>query len=284
MIDRAIVLARHSLQVRILVFCLLLATPSACGAQTSGGEHAHVSLISDEGSIAAGHSMWIGVLFRLDKGWHVYWQNPGDSGEPPRIEWRLPQGTTVGAIKWPRPVRLGSGSVIDYGYENEVLLMAPMVAGASPELAQVTIEATVKYVVCREICVPGKEQLSLSLPRAQSTAGHFTQWHNLFEQTRSELPKPAPANWKISVTSGKNDFVLAVQGVATTQEASFLPLDASVIDNSVPQILSRTARGFRLTLQKSDQLQAPLSMLRGLIVLGNNSTAYEITASITPPR
>jgi DsbC/DsbD-like thiol-disulfide interchange protein len=41
-----------------------------------------------------------------DDGWHIYWQNPGDSGEPPRIKWQLPSGVTATALEWPTPMRM----------------------------------------------------------------------------------------------------------------------------------------------------------------------------------
>ena len=43
-------------------------------------------------------------------GWHTYWMNPGDSGEPPRIEWALPTGFTAGDIVWPHPERIRRGA------------------------------------------------------------------------------------------------------------------------------------------------------------------------------
>ena len=33
-----------------------------------------------------------GLYFKLEPGWHIYWKNPGDAGEPPHIQWTLPAG------------------------------------------------------------------------------------------------------------------------------------------------------------------------------------------------
>src|SRR5215469_14171102 len=88
--------------------------------------HGTVELIADKQSIAPGHTLNLGLRFTLEKGWHVYWINPGDSGEPPRVKWDLPQGVTVGAIEWPTPRRLGSTTIVDYGYEDGVTLIVPL--------------------------------------------------------------------------------------------------------------------------------------------------------------
>ena len=40
-----------------------------------------------------------GLYFKLEPGWHVYWENAGDSGEPPHIQWTLPGGVTAGPMR-----------------------------------------------------------------------------------------------------------------------------------------------------------------------------------------
>ena len=53
-----------------------------------------IELVSEVQSIAPGETFWVGLRQRIAPGWHTYWMNPGDSGEPPRIEWTLPAGFT----------------------------------------------------------------------------------------------------------------------------------------------------------------------------------------------
>src|SRR5271168_188396 len=66
--------------------------PQAAQAPYAPENHAKVELIAEEDTLRPGRTLWAGVLFRLDSGWHIYWQNPGDSGEPPKIRWELPRG------------------------------------------------------------------------------------------------------------------------------------------------------------------------------------------------
>jgi DsbC/DsbD-like thiol-disulfide interchange protein len=241
--------------------------------QAAEESHAKVELIADSGAGAAA-TRWVGVLFRLDPGWHVYWENPGDSGTPPKIEWHLPAGDKAGAIRWPTPKRLGTGSVIDYGYENQVLLMVPITGAAgSADVSSksAAISADVRYVVCSEICIPGKAHVTL--PGSESP-----QAHRLFEQTREEVPRPAPANWRISATQDNSHIVLRI-ALRTRSSLSFFPLDAGVIDNSAPQQLSVEDDGIHLTLAKSDQLVKPITRLRGLLVFSTGA-ALEITAPV----
>ena len=169
----------------LLLLCCSLGV--AAYAQAVAESHAQVQLIAEESAYQPGRPLWVGVLFHLDGGWHVYWQNPGDSGTPPKIQWAVPQGFHAGATHWPRPMRMGKGSVIDYGYENQLLLMAPVMAPANAT-GPATIAAEVKYVVCREICIPGKAQLSLPVARSTDRVEHFSDSHQLFQSTREQFP------------------------------------------------------------------------------------------------
>src|SRR3984885_1840430 len=127
--------------------------------------HGTLELVAENQWIAAGHTIHLGLRFQQEKGWHVYWVNPGDSGEPPRVTWDLPDGIKAGAIEWPAPRRLGASTIVDYGYEDGVTLIVPMRADANLSSQNpVQITASVKVLVCREMCIPGKAQVSLTLP------------------------------------------------------------------------------------------------------------------------
>jgi DsbC/DsbD-like thiol-disulfide interchange protein len=266
-----------------LLFCVCAGAVS--GARVYGqplsDSHAKVELITDPGS-KPGQPIWTGVLFQLDPGWHIYWQNAGDSGEPPKIQWNLPAGFRAGAIRWPPPIRLGSGSVIDYGYEDQVLLMVPIEPLARSQPHQTTsIAATVKYVVCREICVSGTAHLNQTFPVAGQTAEERSRQHDLFQKTRAQLPKPRPANWKVSLRSDKDNFLLSVRTGAEVRSATFFPMEPNVIENSDGQVFTASGNGFRLQLRKSEQLVRPVSTLRGVVVLDPGG-AYEISGSRKP--
>jgi DsbC/DsbD-like thiol-disulfide interchange protein len=248
--------------------------------------HAKVELIVDQpAAFTAGKAVWAGVLFHLDPGWHIYWENAGDSGTPPKINWQLPAAYHAGAIRWPTPVRLGHGSVVDYGYEGEVLLMAPIERGraqqqrAGGRIGATAISADVRYVACSDICIPGRAHLNLSLPGNAHSRVESAKWHAIFERTRTQLPKPAPAAWTVSAQSAEDDFVLSVRTGTAVRSATFFPLDADEIESSAAQAFAQTSDGFRLTLRKSEQLTSPLPSLKGLLVLGRGQ-AFQVTAPI----
>ena len=255
----------------------------AGSAQASGAPipHGTVELISENQSIAIGHPFYLGLHFQLEKGWHIYWVNPGDSGEPPRVTWQLPTGLSAGVIEWPAPRRIGTSSVVDFGYQDAVTLIVPVHAEtslAAQPLAR--LGAEIKVLVCREMCIPGKTQLSLTLPIKSRPSAPDVRTRELFAAARKDLPRPAPQNWKFSADDAKDSFVLVANVAPQITQAIFFPLSEAQIDNSAPQILQPQPNGFRLTLRKSDRLLKPIERLKGVLVVSGNR-AYMIDAPVS---
>jgi DsbC/DsbD-like thiol-disulfide interchange protein len=255
----------------------------AAGAQASNSPipHGTLELIAENQWIAIGHPFYLGLHFQLERGWHIYWVNPGDSGEPPRVTWRMPPGLSPGAIEWPAPRRLGTSSIVDFGYEDAVTLLVRVHAEtnlAAQPLAQ--LGAEIKVLVCREMCIPSKTQLSLILPIKSRPPAPDVRTRDLFAAARKDLPRPAPRNYKFTVDDAKDSFVLAANVAPQIKQAIFFPLTEAQIDNPAPQTLQLLATGFRLTLRKSDRLLKPIERLQGVLVLSGNH-AYLIDVPVS---
>ena len=167
------VLSKSFWKAPVFVLAFLTFGCSA-NAQLRPASHAEIELIADQGALQSSRPRsGVGFLFVSEKGWHIYWQNPGDSGEPPHIEWALPAGLRADSIKWPRPIRLGSG------IDNRLRLRRPgapdghdsCFARSCTIPKNATIAADVKYIVCREICVPGKASLHVGHPTCGGPVG-----------------------------------------------------------------------------------------------------------------
>ena len=272
--------SRRSSSALAFLVGLLLCT---AGAQASSSPipHGTLELIAENQWIAIGHPFYLGLHFQLERGWHIYWVNPGDSGEPPRVTWQLPPGLSPGVMEWPVPRRLGKSSIVDFGYEDAVTLIVPVHAEinlTALPLARLGVE--IKVLVCREICIPGRTQLSITLPIKSQPSAPDVRTRKLFATARKDLPRPAPQTWKFSVVDARDSFVLAADAAPQITQAIFFPLTEAQIDNSGPQMLQPLARGFRLTLRKSDRLLKPIERLKGVLVLSGNH-AYLIDVPVS---
>ena len=106
----------------LLLVPAIVLLPSAARAISNAVDapHVHVELIFPESLSPNGVPNDAGLYFKLEQGWHVYWKNPGDAGQPPSIHWTLPSGIEAGDLQFPAPRRLPLGPLMDYGYEGEV--------------------------------------------------------------------------------------------------------------------------------------------------------------------
>lgn len=270
-------LRRSSLSVALSMAVFGFA--AAAAGQSFTATHAKVSLIGESNSLEAGQTAWVGVLFDLEKGWHIYWVNPGDSGERPKIQWQLPAGFQAKEIRWPTPVRLGTGTVIDYGYEGRVLLPVPMQVPADYKAGKpVMLSADIRYLICREVCIPAKAQASLAIPPANASS--VAADRELFRSTFENSPKPWPAAWKAQVNDNGGFFQLSLDTGTSESKGTFFPLEEDQVDNAAPQSVMPAPRGVQIKLKKSDQLLKPIAVLKGVVVLGPGR-AYEVSAQVT---
>jgi DsbC/DsbD-like thiol-disulfide interchange protein len=270
---------------RCLSFLLLSAAAAdLMVAEQVSGRHARVELLSPQASVKAGSDLQLGVHFILEKGWHIYWINPGDSGQPPSFKWQLPAGFSAGEIQWPRPERLQSSpEVTDYGYHDEALFMVPIHPRQSihgEQLRGLKFAVEAKWLVCREVCIPEHADLELLLPSDAMKGDPATA--KLFAAAKKLLPGPTPRSWAVRAESRKDNFFLTIRAGKPITQAGFFPRDPGQIDNSAPQQLQPTASGAKIALKKSDLLLKPITVLRGVLVIPGGP-AYRIEAPARQP-
>jgi thiol:disulfide interchange protein DsbD len=248
-------------------------------ASTAPVPHGTATLVSERASLSPQRETWFGLHFVLEPGWHTYWVNPGDAGTRPRLTWKLPAGFQAGPISWPTPERLPVSKLMDYGYEKEVTLLVPIrgTAGAQPA-ASAEVGVQVSVVVCKDLCIPGKAQLSMTLPVRAAAAAPSAENAALFAAARNRLPKPLPAGWTVRVADSKDEFLLTAETGKQPSRAFFFPQEESQIDNVAPQPIEATGKGFRMHLKKSDDPLKPAARLRGVLEL--DGTGYAVDAPV----
>ncbi|MCX7197026.1 MAG: protein-disulfide reductase DsbD family protein, partial [Proteobacteria bacterium] len=117
-----VLLARIACLAFLMPAMLLASATTASQGLPSGQNRVQVELVPEPSTARPGEPVQAVLRMRIAPGWHTYWMNPGDSGLATSLEWRLPAGVAAGALSWPVPKRLPVGPLMNYGYENEVLL------------------------------------------------------------------------------------------------------------------------------------------------------------------
>lgn len=269
---------------------LVLATslPTVARANPVEAPHLAASLVTVESSVVPGQPVTAAVHFELEPEWHLYWKNPGDSGEAPGFEWTLPEGFTAGEVAWPAPRPIPVGPLMNYGYEGELLL--PVVIEVPENLPEnmaegsdVDVSVVASWLVCREDCIPGEAELTLTLPvRAEPTPPRKAH-AALFEQVEREQPTPARGR---AVDDGDSlilDVALDASGLGGEPRATFFPYDALVLDHAANQRVEFRPEGVSLEVRKDPTRDKPLNTVAGLVVLedGDERRVFELDAPVT---
>ena len=176
-----------------------------------------------------GKPVWLGLAIEHKPHWHTYWKNPGDSGLPTSLTWELPAGVTVGEIQWPAPQRLPVGPLVNYGYENQLLLAVPVTIAPGFKAEALKVKLHADWLVCREVCIPESGEFELSVPAEAATAGQTA----LFEQARAALPQPLAGEF--SATLDGTQLQLSIDGLPAAwrgRELQAFPEEAGVFDHA----------------------------------------------------
>ena len=238
---------------RILPLLGLFLLPAAApvSADPPKAQHLEADLIAEPSAIAPGKPFLAGLHIKLEPHWHVYWKNPGDAGLPVSLEWKLPEGFAAGPIQWPHPDRIEVPPLMNYGYENEVLLPVEITAPAKLPAGMIRLKAKAKWVVCNDICLPGTAELSLSLPAATAALPPADPANaELFAAARAALPLQTSA-WKFSALAVDSTLILITTppAGATLASLSFFPDASDILENAAPQAFYPIKGGYALDLK-----------------------------------
>ncbi len=262
-----------------LVLALGLGQSAHAASDSADVAHLHVQFMIPGQSLQPGTANHAGLYFKLEPGWHIYWKNAGDSGEPPSMKWTLPDGITASPIEFPAPKRLPLGPLMDFGYENEVMFPFSINVAESMKHGPVTLQTKASWLVCREVCIPGKAELEIK--RDVGTVGLVASTGepeaSLWQRWSSAVPKPPSENTKIVFQPSATGFRVGVTTGKKEIEAAFFPADQDILDNPAPQKVTPTSKGLILDLKKDSNLTANPAQLNGVLEL-SDGRAYEIAA------
>ena len=204
------------------IFSILLLFSFFGSAEIVDTGHARISLIKDHSDFVPGTSINIGLKVSMDKGWHTYWRNPGDSGGPIEIDWNLPKGFSISDIKWPLPEKIEYPPLMTYGYEDFVIY--PMVLSIPADYSDDYFEMNADILICADVCIPESGKISSNLLDIESDS-------LIYEWLESIPSKSLP------ITTSLNDNNLEIRFTFDKEikEIYFFPDENNSIDYSSKQ-------------------------------------------------
>ncbi len=247
-----------------------------------------ITLIPEVAHSADADTIWIGVQMDIEEGWHVYWQNPGDSGLPTTIRWEDHPFFHPGSIHWPRPNRFDEDGVTTYGYSEHVTLLVPVITSAESvnniesrvkhQLEQdkiPSLNADINWLVCKDICIRESTSKSLDI----SVDGSFPDFSEKLlpkiQSAREQLPAPSDV-WEANATFDGNTFRVTLFSESDkavrpdAEDLYFFPYYGGIIEHTAPQEITWSNDRLTISIKASRYLNARPEELSGVLVAGKS--------------
>ena len=229
-----------------------------------------------------------GLHLQMDPDWHTYWQNPGASGIPTKIEWKLPPGITAGKPEWPVPEKLPDPQLTTYIYRDEVVVLIPLKLAADVKPGTLDIQAKVSWLECAVQCIPGQANVQTSLTvGSESKPSPETP---MIAAWLKKLPKHddslgARAWWEKPATGDLRPLIFEWTSRANREGADFYP-DASDEFEVQPQAEQvRTDPGKIGTRKQIKKLSGDWpKRISGLLIEGTGpeKVGYQVDLALGP--
>ncbi len=221
--------------------------------------HAEVQFLVAESKPVANQPYLVGVQFKLDPGWHIYWKNPGESGFPPTFNWSTPM---TQPYEWPLPKRYEMGGILNYVYEGAPVIVFEQTWAKVPA----TIDLKVSWLECADVCIPQEATLTLDFPLKETDPR--IQPKTLLAAKKTDFE---PLAVQVKVSQGRTVWVLPLKDV---QDVYWFPFDKLA---ETPKAYDVVAQGEEvlLTLPNSMRVSAEQGILK--VVDRRGTRGYRLT-------
>ena len=170
-----------------LMVCFLLLTASnvfAFETEWSSGIEPKVRIISPVSHNDNKNEIFLGLQYKLEKGWKTYWRSSGDGGFPQEIKLLNSQNVKDFEILWPIPEYFEILGFTSIGYIDEVIF--PLKINLQDINKKTFINLDINYLTCKDICIPGSALLNIIIPPGE---GKITEHSYKIQKALSLVPK-----------------------------------------------------------------------------------------------
>ncbi|MFL2733744.1 MAG: protein-disulfide reductase DsbD family protein [Gammaproteobacteria bacterium] len=257
----------------LLIGMLLLASCNVLADEKAIASNSSLELFTQNKTISDEKEIYLLAKFSLQKDWHTYWINPGDSGEAATFEWDLPDGFQVTGPFWPEPEVIPYPPLTTYGYtDNLNLLFKISIPNDAREINTITVNS--KWLVCADVCIPQEGKAKVSIQK--SISSEFSNESGLINKAILNLPEKIET--PILAIVENNNLVLKSNLIkSVNSNIYFFPFREGVIDYSKKQKILEKDNSYSLRIPLMAN-KTNISLLKGGI-LKTNSKAYEIKVS-----
>jgi len=127
-----------------------------------GSDYVKITPMVSHTEVIPGSQVMLIFDFKMEKDWHIYWKNPGDSGLPTEIKVEAEKPIDTLQLFWYPPEKFTFDDLVNYGYSDSVRLVYLLIVPKTTKEGTYKVKATVNYLACKEECLAGKETFELN--------------------------------------------------------------------------------------------------------------------------
>ncbi len=196
---------------RILSFLLFLSLFSA-HAMAEPPKFVEARLYSPVTATGKADVVNLALELKLKPKWDTYWRTPGDAGLPPDLDFKGSGNFKSFTLQYPLPHRLTISGLDNNVYTEEVTF--PVTVAVATPGAPLDLKLKLSLLVCNEICVPEKHELTFSLPAGEAMPSAEAA---LYDAAIAKLPRTNIEGYSFGRSWLENDTatnkqVLVIEG------------------------------------------------------------------------
>ncbi|MBL6785492.1 MAG: hypothetical protein ISQ32_04240, partial [Rickettsiales bacterium] len=244
-------------------------------AESFSTDHAKFTIIQEHSEVKAGAKSQLLIKVDLDKGWHSYWENPGDSGYPLAINLAEKSIFEITGKLSQNPEIIVIGDLINFGYSNTFYIKYNLQFDEDLKEKDYEQEFSISILVCKDVCIPETVEASLEIE-----VNDKNEINELFLDKIVQLEYLFPSNINniVNYNIQGDEIVLAVENFANlkkSDEVYFFPFLETLIHYQASQN-SKIADKIYVKLPGKNNTE--VEQLKGILRLGNNY--YNIDAEL----
>jgi suppressor for copper-sensitivity B len=218
----------------------------------------------------------LGLEFKMNEGWHIYWRTPGEAGLPPQLDYGQSLNIQDVSFSWPVPVRDVQFGIETFIYKDTVVL--PFDVTLQQPGQPLDLRGRVDFLICEEVCIPDTVDVAFSLPGGPArVAANEAALLNTFE-TRI----PSENGGSVGLTVGSIAFEPTTDPEKPALIGHLVTNVSSVFEMTKPDVFAEVPDGYfvrKPTVSLADD--AMTGSLRSPVFRENWATAEPSDAAFT---
>ena len=236
------------------IFLLFLFVVNINANSVNSG-HAEISLIKYNQSELSNDKNLIGIKMDMQKNWHTYWKNPGDSGGPIKIIWKTSENISIGQIKWPTPELIPYDPLMTYGYKDFVIFPFEYVKNFD---GNADIKLDLDFLICDDVCIPEKAKIQTTLNEIKEDI-KLVEWNNKVPSIKLPVLSDVEKGF-LELRFSFNDPIKSIV---------FFIENENTVDHPAEQILIKEENNWLLKVPLLENINS-INTVSGLISINEN--------------